>query len=612
MAQLAGQFFPTFVADVRSRWRQTLASPDAQTIRRVLFEFAPRHWKGYAIAIVLACIMSAATATITYLLGQMVNEIYLERNFPGVVWLAGALTCLCLVKGFADYGQAHALAIMSNRIVAEAQRLAFKKLLTQNLAYFANRHSSEFMWCANHGGGSVAGVMRLLVLTLGRDVVTLIGLVAVMVWQDPMLSAIGFGLMPLAVLGVRRLMVRASRIASTQFTGVALLQQTMADMVQGLRVIKTFNLEQQFETRAERDILSAEQASNKLARVTNRSAPLVEALGGVAIALVCLYGGYRMLETNAAPGEFVAFMTAFLLSFDPARRIARLNVDLAAGLTGVRVLLAIIDAPATEPDDSNKSALVVTAGQVEFRDTTFGYVPDQPVIERLSFAATPGGVTALVGPSGAGKSTIFNLLLDLYSPSAGDIRIDGQRTTDVTRTSLRDAIAYMGQDVFLFRGSIRENILLGRADATDEDMIRATKAAFAHDFIMALPHGYDTAVGELGVGLSTGQRQRIAIARALIKNAPIVLLDEPTAALDSISEHNVQAAIRHLCAGRTTIVAAHRLNTIQNADKIIVLDGGRICEQGRHHDLMQKNGRYAELIRTQFASADDPAGSVDA
>jgi ATP-binding cassette subfamily B protein len=336
-----------------------------------------------------------------------------------------------------------------------------------------------------------------------------------------------------------------------------------------------------------------------MARVSNRSSPLMETLGGFAVAGGLMYGGYSVVALGATPGQFFTFLAAFLMAYEPAKRLARLNIELNAGLIGARMLLEIVDSPASELSDDDKPSLALSESRVEFQDVSFAYRANEQVLNRMSFVAEPGKVTALVGPSGGGKSTVLALLLRFYEVSDGDILIDGQQIAKVSRKSLRQQTAYVGQDVYLFRDSIRNNIAFGKQGATEADIVEAAKAACAHDFIMSFPLGYDTPVGEHGTQLSGGQRQRVAVARALIKNAPIILLDEATAALDSESEKQVQEAIEHLCQNRTTIVIAHRLHTITHADTILVVEAGEIVERGRHDDLLRRNGRYASFFRLQ-------------
>jgi ABC-type multidrug transport system fused ATPase/permease subunit len=310
---------------------------------------------------------------------------------------------------------------------------------------------------------------------------------------------------------------------------------------------------------------------------------------------------------GATPGQFFSFMTAFLMATEPAKRLARLNIDLNSQLVGARMLLEVVDSPASEPADNDKPALKLSNARVEFRDVTFSYRPNEPVLNGMSFIAEPGKTTALVGPSGGGKSTVLALLLRLYEVNDGAILIDGQAILGVSRHSLRRQTGYVGQDVYLFRDTIGANIGFGKPGAAQDEIVAAAKAACAHDFIMGFPLGYDTPVGEHGTQLSGGQRQRVAVARALIKNAPIILLDEATAALDSESEKAVQEAIEHLCQNRTTIVIAHRLHTIMHADAILVVEGGEIVERGQHDDLLRRGGRYASFFRLQHRDASHPS-----
>jgi ATP-binding cassette subfamily B protein len=374
----------------------------------------------------------------------------------------------------------------------------------------------------------------------------------------------------------------------------------LQETIQGIRLVKSFTLEDQMRARFHANVAGVQAASNKMARVSNRTAPLIETLAGLAIAGVMVYAGHRVINTGAAPGEFFSFMTAFLLAYEPAKRLARLNLDLNVALVNVRILFEVIDSPPSEPVDEDRPPLKITTARLEFRDVSFSYRPSEPTIRNMSFVADPGGMTALVGPSGGGKSTVLNLILRFYDISGGVITIDDQDIASVSRRSLRSQISYVGQDVFLFRATIRENIAFGRPGASDADIVAAAKAAQAHEFISAFPNGYDTFVGERGAGLSGGERQRVAIARALIKDAPIILLDEATASLDSESEHYVQKAIAELCKGRSTLVIAHRLSTVMHADKILVIEAGDIVDSGRHDELLRKGGRYALFYRLQL------------
>jgi ATP-binding cassette subfamily B protein len=569
-------------------------------VRRLLTEQGLRYWRRYAVAFLLMGLAAGCTAVTAYLVGTLVNIAYLDKSFSGIVVLSVITIGLFAAKGLATYGAAVMLARIGNRIVAENQRRMFAKLMHESVSFFADRHTSEFTMRLNTGASAATQALNLLITAIGRDLLTLLGLVTVMFVQDPILALFTFLVAPPALLVLRKLVRRIRGIAMSQFTGGTRITETLQETLQGIRIVKAFTLEEHMQARFDANVDQVERDANKMARVANRASPLMEMLGGCAIAIGMIYAGYQMIVLGAAPGAFVSFITAFLIAYEPAKRLARLNLDLNSALVGVRILFEIIDSPVSEEPDEGRPPLELPRGRVELRDVSFAYRPGEPVIRNLSFVAEPGKVTALVGPSGGGKSTVLNLLLRFYDATQGTISIDEQNVAAVSRASLRRQLAYVGQDVFLFRGSIRDNIALGRADASEDEIVAAATAACAHDFITALPRGYDSPVGEHGLQLSGGQRQRIAVARALIKNAAIILLDEPTASLDSESERQVQLAIEHLCQGRTTIVIAHRLHTIVHADRIHVLEDGMLVESGQHSELLHKGGRYASFYRLQL------------
>jgi ATP-binding cassette, subfamily B, bacterial MsbA len=579
-------------------------------IRRLLIDEALTHWPLYALAFVLMGIAAAATAAVAYLLGTLTNETYVKHNFHGIVVIGIVAMAIFAVKGFTTYGGTVTLSRIGNRIVANNQRRMFDKLLQENIGFFADRHSSEFIARMTTGANAVSQVINLLITAIGRDLMSLIGLCIVMVVQDPVMSLAGLITAPPAFLFLRKLVRRVRGIARMQFTGGTQIIETMQESLQGIRMVKAFALEDEMRRRLAVSVGQVEHESNKMARVANRASPLMEMLGGFAIALASIYGGYRVVETGATPGEFVSFLAAFLLAYEPAKRLARLNIDLNNNLVGVRLLYEVIDSPAGEPNDDALPPLALTDARVEFDRVGFAYHAGTPVLRGMSFTATRGNVIALVGPSGGGKSTVLNLILRFYDADTGKILIDGQDISQVARRSLRQEIAYVGQIVHLFRGTIRENIALGKLGASEAEIVAAAKAAHAHDFIMSFPAGYDTPVGEHGLQVSGGQRQRISIARALVKDAPIILLDEATASLDSESEQHVQEALAELCKGRTTIVIAHRLSTIMHADCILVVENGAVVESGRHEELLGKGGRYASFYRLQLREKTPPLEPV--
>jgi ATP-binding cassette, subfamily B, bacterial MsbA len=575
-------------------------------VRRLLVEQAAGQWRRYALAFGLMGVAAGLTALGAYLIGDVINQAYVHKNLPGIFWLALATAAIFMVKALSTYISALTLARIGNHIIADNQRKMFARLLQHNIAFFAERHSSEFMARLTTGAAAASQVLNLIVTSFGRDLLSLIGLATVMAVQDPIMSLFSVIVVPPAMLVLRKLIKRIKTIAQHQFTGNTRILETLQETVQGVRIVKAFTLEDSMRARFDAYVAELESESNKWARVAHRSSPLMEALGGFAIAGALIYGGFRVIETGATPGQFFSFLAAFMLAYEPAKRLARLNIDLHSGLVGVRILFDVVDHPPTEAPDDDKPPLKLSSARLEFANVQFAYRAGEKVIRNLSFVAEPGKATALVGPSGGGKSTILNLILRFYDVDGGAITIDGQNTAAVSRHSLRSQVAYVGQDIFLFRGSVRDNIAVGRPDASQAEIVAAAKAAYAHDFIMAFPRGYDTEVGEHGLQVAGGERQRIAMARALLKDAPIILLDEATASLDSESERLVQGAIEHLCQGRTTIVIAHRLHTIVDADRIFVIEDGTVAESGRHDELLRKGGRYASFYRLLLRDQEPP------
>jgi ATP-binding cassette subfamily B protein len=347
-------------------------------------------------------------------------------------------------------------------------------------------------------------------------------------------------------------------------------------------------------------IRTVERSANRIAAGGGLATMMADTLAGFAIAFAIFYGSWRVAVQHADVGAFASFLGALLLAYEPAKRLGRFPIDVQNGLVGASLIYEVLDAPLKDVSRAGLPALEVQRGRVRLEHVRFAYRPGQEVIRGLDLVAEPDQTTAVVGPSGGGKSTILGLIQRFHAPDAGRVTVDGQDTADVDLASLRDRIAFVSQDVFLFRGAIRDNIALGRPGASQDEIEAAARKAHAHDFIMGFAEGYDANVGEQGLQLSGGQRQRIAIARALLKDAPILLLDEPTAALDSESEREVQSALDALKRDRTTIVVAHRLQTIIGADRIYVIEDGRAVESGSHAELIAKDGAYRSFFAAQF------------
>ena len=588
--------------------RATEQAGDIQSfamVRRLLGEHGRQHAGAYGLALVLMAFSAGATVLSVSLLRPIVNgmidfHIADGNTFHQLRFLALSVAGLYVLRGFATFAQLVIMSRTGNRIVATIQARVYDHILRQPVSFFQQRHSSDLMARLALAANSVRDVVQILVTSAGRDALTLVGLLGVMLYNDPLLGVMLLTLMPLGAVLLGKLMRRVRQHARRQFDGSTRIMGTIQETVQGIRIVKSFNLEAVMRGRMAAAIRDVEKAANRVAKGVAMSSPVSETLGGVAVALLILYGGWRVAVAHADPGSFFAFIVAMLTAYEPTKRLGRLNLDLQNGLVNARMIYDLLDEPLDEPDDRHRPPLEVSAGRIAFHDVGFRYRPGEPVLDGLSFVAEPDRTTALVGPSGGGKSTIISLIQRFYAPLAGRITIDGVDIAGVEMGSLRDRIAFVSQDVFLFRGTIADNIGLGRLGASSAEIVAAARKAHAHDFISSLSDGYATLVGEQGGNLSGGQRQRIAIARAFLKQAPILLLDEPTAALDSESEREIQKALDELRAGRTTIVVAHRLQTIVDADVICVVEAGRAMEMGTHTELMALKGAYHTFFATQF------------
>jgi len=569
-------------------------------LRRIFLDHGRQHIKAYILAAVLLAIGAAATAASAYLLKPVLNGIVDGTKFSGLRMLAWAVFGLFTLRGIATYLSLIVLSRTGNRIIAGVQSQVFDHLLRQDMRFFNDRHSTDFMARLAYAPNAVRDTLQAMITAFGRELLTLIGLIVVMFVQDPLLAALSLLTLPVAALLLGRMIGKVRKFARRSFDGSTLIMQTMQETVQGSRIVKSFNLENTMRGRMASAIREVERSMNRVASGMAMSSPIADALAGFAIGAVIFYGSWRVTVQGADAGSFFSFVAALLMAYEPAKRLARLKLEIQNGLVGAKLIYEVLDRPALEMPREGLPKLAVSAGRVEIDNVRFRYRADEVVLNGLTMAVEPNQTTALVGPSGGGKSTIIGLLQRFYTPEAGKILIDGQDIADIDLASLRDHIAFVSQDVYLFRGTIRENIALGRLGASEKEIIAAAQKAHAHDFIMGFASGYDTNVGEHGAQLSGGQKQRIAIARAILKDAPIILLDEPTAALDSESEREVQKALDEMRIGRTTLVVAHRLQTIINSDRIYVIENGKAVESGTHAQLIAADGTYRAFFASQF------------
>jgi len=585
--------------------KKQISSFDKQLISRLLRENFEKHARWYIAAIISMLIIAATTSASAWIMRDIVNQIIAGHDLSMVIAIAITVAVIFIIKGFSTFFQILFLSKAGNSIVSEQQRKIYSRLMQQDVSFYQNTASSDLLVRVTHNANAARNIIDTIVTTFVRDLFSVIGLLGVMLVQNFILSAIALTVGPLAFLGVRQVLKRVRGLMEKELSSIGEIIKVMQETSVGIRVIKAFSLESLMEKRMNKAITDVEQRANGIAVLEAATSPIMETLAGIAIAIVIVFSGYMATRQKGIEGQLMSFITALLLAYEPAKRLANVRVKIESGMIGVRMMFDVLDYPITLMESKKAKDLLHGRGEIVFQNVKFAYVDNHHVLENITLTLPAGKMTALVGPSGSGKSTMINLIMRLYDPVKGSVKIDGQDIRDVTFKSLRDKMSYVGQDTFLFQGSVRYNIALGKPDATEEEIIAAAKAANAHDFILGLNKGYDTNVGDNGTNLSGGQRQRIAIARAMLRDSEILILDEATSALDSESETLIREALARLTKDRTTIVIAHRLSTVATANKIVVMKEGRIAEEGTQHQLLdRKNGLYKRLYDLQFRNPD--------
>ena len=571
-------------------------------LRRLLREYVLRHRSRLMLAVLCMVMAAAATAGNAWVMQPALDEIFMQKDATMLTIIPLIVMALAVVSAIAIYGQNVLMRYIGQRVIADMQLDLFSHLIRADLGMFHDQASarliSRFTNDINMMRHSISNVMT----GIAKESLTAVFLVGVMIYQSWELSLMALVGFPLAIFPIARLGRRMRKISDGTQAQLGEFTAQLDESFQGVRVVKAYGREEFELSRARSAIEKLFKLYYKAARIQTAAGPLMEMLGGIAIAMVIWYGGYKVINGVTTPGAFFSFITAMLMAYKPMKSMASLNTHLQEGLAAANRFFSLIDVQPTIQDAPNAQALQISKGQIVLDKVHFAYDAAHPAIRDISLQIPPGATVALVGASGSGKSTLMNLILRFYDVSSGSIQIDNQDIRSVTLASLREQIALVSQEVVLFDDTVRANIAYGRLDATDDEIMQAARQAAAHDFISQMPQGYDTIIGPHGVKLSGGQRQRLSIARAMLKNAPILLLDEATSALDSESEHSVQQALEQLMRQRTTLVIAHRLSTVQHASIIYVLEEGRVVESGDHASLLAAGGRYHQLYSMQFST----------
>jgi len=570
-------------------------------LKRLYNDYTKKYLKNILLSVFFALILAGSTSSVAYLLDPAIKQLFINQNQSLAILIPAMIVLAFAVKGGSLYLAKVIMIGVSENVRKNIQTDMFASLIKADTSVIDNKHSGKFITNLTNDVGQITSLVSTAILNLFKDSLTLIGLLSVMFYQNWKLSLVAIIMIPLASVAAKTLGKRIGKVTTEQMNIAGMLTSYLIEIFKNHKLMKIFQKEHFEKNRANSLIDEFKNKNKKINEIYVRASPIMEFLTGIMIASLIFISSKLVANGELEVSNFFSFLAAMMLAYQPVRSLATLNITIQQGISGARRVLPVIDDKPNVLENKNSKNISINKGEIEFKDVIFNYNQNEnKILNKLNLKITGKEMTALVGHSGAGKSTILNLIPKFYNASFGDILIDNQSIYEHSLYSIRENISLVSQDTTLFDDTIKNNIAYANLNASQEDIEEAAKHSFADEFIRNLPNKYETLIGENGVRLSGGEKQRISIARAILKKSPIILLDEATSSLDAETENKIQKAINFLTKGKTTVVIAHRLSTILNSDKIYVIDGGEVIAQGKHNELLDSSSQYKNFYEKQI------------
>ena len=575
-------------------------SSDFQILKRLYRDYTKKYIKKILLSVFFTLILAASTSSVAYLLDPAIKELFINESTTMLYIIPLAIVLAFAIKGVSLYVAKVIMIRVAEEVRKDMQIDMFNSLIFADTKLIDKKHSGKFITNLTSDINMITNLVSTAILNLFKDSLTLLGLLCVMFYQNWKLSLIAIIMIPLASFAAKKLGKRIGKVSTQAMDKAGILNTYLFEIFRNHKLTKIFQKEHYEKKRADFFINELKEKSKKIAEVFVRASPVMEFLTGIMIAFLIFYASKLVSQDELDVNSFFSFLAAMMLAYQPVRSLATINIAIQQGLAGAKRVLPIIDEKPEINDSNSEGELNLENGDIIFKNVSFSYEKDKQILNNINLKFSGKKMTALVGHSGAGKSTILNLIPRFYNVNSGDIKVDNKSIYQSSIHSLRKNISLVSQDTTLFDDTVKNNIAYANLNASMEEIIDAAKQSFADEFINQLPNKYDTIIGENGVRLSGGEKQRLSIARALLKKSPIILLDEATSSLDADTEHKIQKAIAFLVQGRTTVVIAHRLSTIINSEKIIVLNSGKIENEGSHEELLKKSDIYKNFYEQQI------------